>query len=386
MELDMKKPLFLILVLILLLSASGGLAAQEEEVSLFAQPSPTPEATVSPDTDSPDVIPEPTQQAVQQQADGSVIVTISAVGDLTFGGDVRKGGMSLFDKELKKQGGDLGFVTRNVRDLLAEDDMTFANFETTLTSALVFKKGNEFVFSAPPEYVEILTQGSIEAVSFENNHALDHGQAGIDETTANFDEHGIIWSAEGHPGVFEAQGVKICLLAYQTFNNQYPRLYDLVPLDIARAKTQCDIVIVSYHWGDELDYAPNANQQKLGRLTIDAGADLVVGHHSHRINPIEEYNGKYIVYSLANFSFAGNNKPSDMSSFVFQMRFLVKDGLTTGQGFRIIPMRISSKSDYNDFIPTPFSDQRLIDNVINTMLSNGKRLEYAVTSYPVDWE
>ena len=382
----MKKPLFLMLVLMLLLSAFGGLAAQEEEVSLFARPSPTPEASVSPDTDSPDVIPSPTQQAAQQQADGSVIVTISAVGDLTFGGDVRKGGMSLFDKELKKQGGDLGFVTRNIRDLLAEDDMTLANFETTLTSAPVFKKGNEFVFSAPPEYIEILTQGSIEAVSFENNHALDHGQTGIDETTANFDKHGIIWSAEGHLGIFEAQGVRIGLLAYQTFDNQYPRLYDLVPLDIARAKTQCDIVIVSYHWGDELDYAPNANQQTLGRLTIDAGADLVVGHHSHRINPIEEYNGKYIVYSLANFSFAGNNKPSDMSSFVFQIRFLVKDGVTTGQGFRIIPMRISSKSDYNDFMPTPFTDQRLIDNVINTMLSNGKRLEYAVTSYPVDWE
>lgn len=382
----MKKPLFLMLVLMLLLSAFGGLAAQEEEVSLFARPSPTPEASVSPDTDYPDVIPSPTQQTVQQQADGSVIVTISAVGDLTFGGDVRKGGMSLFDKELKKQGGDLGFVTRNIRDLLAEDDMTFANFETTLTSAPVFKKGNEFVFSAPREYIEILTQGSIEAVSFENNHGMDHGQAGIDETTANFDKHGIIWSAEGHFGIFEARGVRIGLLAYQTFNNQYPRLYDLVPLDIVRAKTQCDIVIVSFHWGDELDYAPNANQQTLGRLTIDAGADLVVGHHSHRINPIEEYNGKYIVYSLANFSFAGNNKPSDMSSFVFQMRFLVKDGVTSGQGFRIIPMRISSKSDYNDFMPTPFTDQRLIDNVINTMLSNGKRLEYAVTSYPVDWE
>jgi len=382
----MKKSLSLMLVLLVLLSAFGGLASQEEEVSLFAQPSPTPQASVSLDEDPPDATPSPTQHAVQLQADGSVIVTISAVGDLTFGGDVRKGGLSLFDKELKKQGGDLGFVTRNIRELLAEDDMTIANFETTLTSAPVFKKGNEFIFSAPPEYIEILTRGSIEAVSFENNHTLDHGQAGVDETTANFDKHGITWSAEGHLGIIEAQGVRIGMLAYQTFSNQYPRLYDLVPLDIARAKTQCDIVIVSYHWGDELDYAPNANQQKLGRLTIDAGADLVVGHHSHRINPIEEYNGKYIVYSLANFSFSGNNKPSDMSSFVFQMRFQVKDGVTIGRGFRIIPMRISSKSDYNDFMPTPFADQRLIDNVINTMLSNGKKLEYAVTSYPVDWE
>ena len=382
----MRKYLSMMLVLLILLSTAGSFAAQEEEVSIFHPPSPTPQVTAVPDSSLPTAPQAPADDAAQVQADGSIIVTVSALGDLTFGGDVRKGGLSIFDKELKRQGGDLSFVTRNIRSLLAEDDMTIVNFETTLTTAPVFKKGNEFVFSSPPEYIDILTEGSIEAVSFENNHALDHGQAGIDETTANFEKHGIVWSAEGRLGIFETKGIRIGMLAYQTFNNQYPRLFDLVPQDIAQAKMLCDIVMVSYHWGDELDYAPNANQQKLGRLTIDAGADLVVGHHSHRINPIEEYNGKYIVYSLANFSFAGNNKPSDMSSFVFQTRFQVKDGVVTGQGFRIIPMRISSKSDYNDFMPTPFTDQRLIDNVINTMLSNGKKLEFAVNSYPVDWE
>ena len=121
-------------------------------------------------------------------------------------------------------------------------------------------------------------------------------------------------------------------------------------------------------------------------MTIDSGADLVLGHHSHRINPIEQYNGKYIVYSLANFSFAGNNKPSDMSSFIFQTRFSFKDGQAAPQGFRIVPMRISSKTDYNDFIPTPYTDQRQIDTVINTMLSNSRKLPYAVTNYPLDWE
>jgi len=320
----MRKYFSMMLVLLLLLSAVGSLAAQEEEVSIFHPPSPTPQVSVIPESAPSAATQAPAEDAAKAQADGSVIVTVSALGDLTFGGDVRKGGLSIFDKELKRQGGDLSFVTRNIRSLLDEDDMTIVNFETTLTTAPVFKKGNEFVFSAPPAYIDILTEGSIEAVSFENNHALDHGQAGIDETTANFDKHGIVWSAEGRLEIYETKGIKIGMLAYQTFNNQYPRLFDLVPQDIAQARMLCDIVMVSYHWGDELDYAPNANQQKLGRLTIDAGADLVVGHHSHRINPIEEYNGKYIVYSLANFSFAGNNKPSDMSSFVFQTRFTGK--------------------------------------------------------------
>ena len=92
----------------------------------------------------------------------------------------------------------------------------------------------------------------------------------------------------------------------------------------------------------------------------------MVGHHSHRINPIEEYNGKYIVYSLANFAFAGNTKPSDMSTFIFQIKFRVKDGeVTTPDGFIIIPARISSNTSYNDFIITPYTKRESIDSVVS---------------------
>ena len=377
----------LLLSLVLLL---GLLPVQaDEEISMFASPTATAAPVISGQAATQQPAEEPVATISPELLllpDGSTQITISAAGDLTFGGDIRKRGLSIFDQELKKQDGDLTFVTRNIRELLTEDDLTLVNFETTLTTAPVYKKNNRFVFSAPPEYVKILTSGSIEAVSFENNHALDHGEAGIEETRQHLDAAGIVWSSEDHVGLYEVRGVRIAMLAYQTFNNQYPRLYEKVPQDIAAAKAQSDIVIVSYHWGDEEDYAPNANQQKLGRLTIDAGADLVVGHHSHRINPIEYYNGKYIVYSLANFSFAGNTRPSDMSSFLFQVRFHVKDGMATTNAFRIVPFRISSKTDYNDFIPTQFTDQRHIDNVINVLKSNGKKLEYAVAEYPIDWE
>ncbi len=176
------------------------------------------------------------------------------------------------------------------------------------------------------------------------------------------------------------------MLTYQQYREKVEELLVQVPLDVARAKAAHDIVIVSFHWGQELDYKPNKNQINLGRATIDAGADLVLGHHSHRINPIERYNDKYIVYSLGNFSFAGNTKPSDMSTFLFQVRFDVKDNHVTTDAFRIIPCRISSKTDYNDFAPTPYTDQRVINDVIKTLTSNGRNLEYAVASYPVDWE
>ena len=121
-------------------------------------------------------------------------------------------------------------------------------------------------------------------------------------------------------------------------------------------------------------------------LAVDAGADLVVGHHSHRMNPIEQYKGVYICYSLGNFCFAGNSKPSDMSSFVFQTRFRVKDGVCTPRGFRIIPIRISSRSSRNDFIPTPYTAGSNTDSVLTTLRSNGRKLEYAVPDYPLEWK
>jgi poly-gamma-glutamate synthesis protein (capsule biosynthesis protein) len=149
-----------------------------------------------------------------------------------------------------------------------------------------------------------------------------------------------------------------------------------VPEDVKTLKAQGSVrwSSFSFHWGAELDYAPNDNQQLLGKIAIDAGADLVVGHHSHRINPIEEYNGKYIVYSLGNFCFAGNSKPDDMSTFVFQIKLRVKDGECTNDGFIIIPSRISSVQKYNDLIPTPYTKQENIDSVLSVLKKNGQKL------------
>ena len=360
----------------------------DEEVS-FSQMNPDPEVPQTEKADEDTLVlpsPPPTIPPEKLFRDGTVQILVTAGGDMTIGGDVRKRGDSIFERELKKQDGDLNFLTRNVIDILENDDMTIVNFEGTLTTAPVYKTRNDFVFSAPPEYVNILKNGSIEAVALQNNHVLDHGESGLAETKSVLDSAGIVWSDANHIGVYEVHGISIAMLSYQQYRDQLEELLVKVPNDVAAAKARYDIVIVSFHWGQELDYKPNSNQIKLGRTTIDAGADLVLGHHSHRINPIEYYNGRYIVYSLGNFSFSGNNKPSDMSTFLFQIKFNVKDGVTTTNSFRIIPSRISSKTDYNDFAITPFTDQRLIDNVINVLKKNSGGLEYAVENYPVDWE
>jgi len=139
---------------------------------------------------------------------------------------------------------------------------------------------------------------------------------------------------------------------------------------------------------------PNERQVPLGRATIDAGADLVIGHHSHRINPIEEYKGKYICYSLGNFSFAGNSRPDDMDTYIFQQRWRVypDSGIVENEGFRIIPCSISSQEKINDFKPTP-AEEAHSEAIAQRLLDLNKKLEKnhkstgvtAVGSYPTEW-
>lgn len=320
------------------------------------------------------------------EADGSVLITLTATGDFTIGGDSRKS-TDIFDNELKKQGGDINFTMRNIRNILLEDDLTIVNFEGTLTNSTYVpasKRENSFLFSAPPEYVSMLADNSIEAVSLENNHVLDHGEDAYVDTQNALDGAGIVWSNSETLGVIEVKGVPIAMLSYLCID-RYDTLWDKVPADIAAAKEQYPIVIVSFHWGNEKDYSPTNNQIKMGRLAVDAGADLVLGHHSHRLNPIEQYKGVYICYSLGNFCFSGNNKPDDMTSFVFQTRFRVRDGEVSNEGFRIIPIRISSTKSYNDFTPTPLTEDTAIDTVLTTLKANGKKLDYVVEEYPLEW-
>lgn len=322
------------------------------------------------------------------EGDGSVLLTMSFTGDFTIGENVQHDGKSIFIKELDKQGGDIHFPFRNVRDILLKDDLTMINFEGTFTTAgrNPEKKGNAFLFRAKPEWVDMLPAGGVETVSLENNHVLDMGADGLAETKRTLTAAGISYASENEPATFYVKGVKIGSLAYQTFGGRHDELIAKVPGDIQALRDQgCELVIVSYHWGNEKDYAPNNNQVRLGRATVDAGADLVIGHHSHRINPIEYYNGKYICYSLGNFSFAGNNKPDDMATFLFQVRMRVKDGVATSDSFKIIPCRISSRTDYNDFAPTPYTKETNIEAVLKTLKANGKKLDYAVEEYPLKW-
>ena len=122
-----------------------------------------------------------------------------------------------------------------------------------------------------------------------------------------------------------------------------------------------EFVFCAFHWGQELFYEPTQSQITLAHACIDAGADLVYGSHSHCLQPIEEYNGGLILYSMGNWSFGGNTSPSDRDTAIVQLT--VKrdpDGAVSTDSYSIIPCCVSSlpvgadQGADNDYRPTPY--------------------------------
>ena len=114
-----------------------------------------------------------------------------------------------------------------------------------------------------------------------------------------------------------------------------------------------DLIISIFHWGNELDLEPDEYQLAFGKMAVDAGADLVCGHHPHVIQGIETYKGKTIAYSLANFCFGGNVYPTDMDTFIFQQSFTIDENGAVPGEVNIIPCSCSSEYGYNNYQPTP---------------------------------
>ena len=346
----------------------------------------------------------------KKDSDGAYLMTVTCTGDFTIGGD-NYHHKDLFTPELKKHDNDINFVMQNVRDLFLDDDLTILNFEGTLTDTTYVpnsKKENQFLFNITPSAVSVLSDNGVEAVSLANNHVFDHGTEGFTDTQIALDSAGVIYSTSAQPGIYTFKNqIQVAMLSYlcvDRYNDdfkrhheegeftdeflQYSTFEEAVQADIRKAKETYPVVIVSFHWGNEATYSPTKNQINLGHLAVEAGADLVIGHHPHRIQPIEYYKGTYICYSLGNFCFAGHKNPNDKTAIIFQARFRVKETTVSFKDFRIIPIRISSTKERNDFIPYIFESGHQTDAIINALKStdNTKDLEYAVTEFPLEFK
>ena len=279
-------------------------------------------------------------------------IKVTAVGDCTFGTDVETEGALSFNSEYKNQNGDSTYFLKNVARYFEDDDLTIVNFEGTL-SENGEREDKQFAFRGLPEYAKILTSGSVEAANIANNHSRDYGEISFADTKKILSENGIIWCEGKNYGFYEKGKFKVALVGtnLQRFDGEAGLLSRLE--DVKREEP--DLIIASFHWGEEGSPVPNETQSRLARLLIDNGADLVIGHHPHVLQGVEKYNGKYILYSLGNFCFGGNKNPKDKDTMIFKQTFTFKNGKLYGDKAYIVPCSISSVSERNNFQPTPLS-------------------------------
>ena len=228
-------------------------------------------------------------------------------------------------------------------DIFSKADLSIGNLECVVaTTGEAIEK--PYTFRARPEVLEIVKR-HFGAVSLANNHTGDFGHEAFLEQLNLLRSNKIPYFGGGRnigeartPYIFESHGLRIALLGYNDFK---PRQFEAGPdwpgvawcvdeqivadLKAARSLHHADLVIPFMHWGWEYE-GSNERQQKLARLMIDNGADVVVGSHPHVTQGAEYYNGKLIVYSLGNFVFDGFTTPESNTGWVLRLK-LGKSGL-----------------------------------------------------------
>lgn len=279
-------------------------------------------------------------------------ITISAAGDCTLGTDEGFNYKRSFKGKYDAVQ-DPAYFFQNVQPVFAQDDLTIVNMEGTLTEETT-REPKQFAFKGDAEYAKILTAGAVEAANLANNHSFDYGKKSYEDTITALEVEGISSFGYERTAVMDIKGVKVGLAGVYELAEHIDCKQDLLD-NIASLKEQgAQIIIVSFHWGQEKENVPSDVQVELAHAAVDNGADLVLGHHPHVLQGIEEYKGKNIVYSLGNFCFGGNSAPSDMDTMIFQQTFIVKDGkLQEDNVTNILPCKISSayEEGYNNYQP-----------------------------------
>ena len=272
------------------------------------------------------------------------VPSIPATNRLVFGGDVM---LSRYVGTLAAEKHDPAWPLRDIAGLFSGADLAFVNLESPFSDhGKPTTKG--MIFRTSPEMIAGLELAGIDVVSTANNHARDCNGYGIDFTVDLLTKHGIaaIGTTAREGVVLERHGVRFGFLAY-TFdqsNGNYKDKDERVAMldsvsaarDIAALSTRADVVIVSMHAGTEYQPKPNAQQQEFARAAIDAGAMMVIGHHPHVVQTVEERGRGVIFYSLGNLVFDQFQRKETQKGLVVEALFISK----TLVKYNLIPIDI----------------------------------------------
>lgn len=240
------------------------------------------------------------------------------------------------------ENGILDCISPKLLQKMQDADIMCLNNEFTYSTGGAPLDGKAYTFRAAPERVEVLTQMGVDVVTLANNHVYDYGKNALLDTFATLDDADIRYMGAGknldeamEPVYFNMDGKIIAFVAAsraekykmtpQATENEpgILRCYDteLFLQEIAAAKENADFVVAFVHWGTEYSYELEEVQLTTGKEYLDAGADAVIGAHSHCLQGMEYYDGKPIVYSLGNFWF--NEKTLD--SMLLELHFFGND-------------------------------------------------------------
>jgi poly-gamma-glutamate synthesis protein (capsule biosynthesis protein) len=267
-------------------------------------------------------------------------------------GDVNLG--RTVGQELLK--GDLAYPFKFVKDTLAKADIVFANLESQLSEQHGETQHPKYnlIFSGPPSGAAALNLAHVSVVSTANNHAFDYGLRALRETIRNLEGAGVRFVGtsidsleDSNPVIIEQSGIRVGFLAYTQFVNLKGPWAGRIALfegrrvrrDIDSLRSKVDVLIVSYHCGEEYKDKPAEKFRREFQMIADAGADVVVGHHPHYAQGIELYRGKLLFYSLGNFVFM--QPQLEWTRFGLGAELdLVRQGVGVGIGrARLLPLR-----------------------------------------------
>ena len=262
--------------------------------------------------------------------DGNSEITLFLVGDIMLNRGV--------EYYVKKEGkGDWRFPFLKIAKDFQRADIAFGNLEGPISDKGQ-RVGSRYSFRASPKVVEGLKYAGFDILSLANNHAFDYGRKALEQTMEILEENNIDYVGAGFnfqeafwPKILEVKGTKIAFLAFTNLGSPNWTATDAKPgiawignveeaeESVKEAKTKADIVIVSLHSGEEYSKNPTPFQKDFAKIAIDTGADLIVGHHSHVVQPIEKYKGSWIAYSLGNFIFDQSFSQETMKGLILKV-------------------------------------------------------------------
>lgn len=227
---------------------------------------------------------------------------------------------------------------------LKEADITFGNLEGPVSDKGE-NVGSIYSFRMDPQTVPALRSSGFDIVSVANNHAGDWSFTAFVDTLERLNQGGVhpvggaMSKQEARtPIIFNVDGISIGFLAFTDTGPDWLEADEKAGILLAsdpkrleyirEARAQVDHLIVSYHFGDEYEFGSNERQQELSRSSIDAGARVIVGHHPHVIQEVEQYGDGLIFYSLGNFIFDQYFSEETMTGMVARV-FFTKEGISS---------------------------------------------------------